>query len=76
MNNILSSQCIADMREISRTGIWPLDAQLRSYAYLEMIQDNGCLPDEKAAFLVEYGQHSDRLDEIFDAKVNFDKKLL
>lgn len=57
------------MREISRTGIWPLDAQLRSYAYLEMIQDNGCLPDEKAAFLVEYGQHSDRLDEIFDAEI-------
>ena len=69
MNNILSSQCIADMREILRTGIWPLDAQLRSYAYLEMIQDNGCLPDEKAAFLVEYGQHSDRLDEIFDAEI-------
>lgn len=68
MNNILSSQCIDDMREISRTGIWSLDAQLRSYAYLEMIQDNGCLPDEKAAFLVEYGQCAERLVQLFDAE--------
>ena len=56
------------MREISRTGIWSLDAQLRSYAYLEMIQDNGCLPDEKAAFLVEYGQCAEKLAQLFDAE--------
>lgn len=68
MKPTLSKECIDDMLEIVKTGKWSLDAQLRSYAFLEMIQDNGCCLEETAAFLAQYASCSQTLDEIFDAE--------